>query len=462
MESSPLTPTPVSPSSTPPKRFDNDTANAELFAKLCADTYKYTVSHGWIEWTGKCWSRVSIKDVCLAAGAVGDYLEAQAVHVQGELEQKGLRNWANASKNKVRLKSMVDLATALLSVDPSELDSQDYLLNLQNGTYDLKRGELRPHDPNDLLTVCAPITYDPNAACPRWLRFQEEVANGDRDLVNFKQRMFGYALSGGIEAQKLFVMYGNGSNGKSTELQVIQALLGDYAAETGFDTFLDTSGSLPALSSLACLQGKRFVSASEPERGTYFKESRLKALTGGEAIVVKFYKKDTFTYSPKFKLFLSVNDLPQIRGTDEGIWRRLVIIPYDRFFSEAERDPYLLETLRAELSGILNWLLEGYRLYLAGGLGTCAAVEQLTRSYRRDQNVIQQFVDEACEIGTSFEVRSSELFEAYTKWHQENQPNDKMLSMRAFGDRLVKLGHDVRARRDGNYRRGLQLKAERE
>ena len=222
------------------------------------------------------------------------------------------------------MRAMVSVAEPdeKLLVAPEQLDSDQWLLNCKNGTVDLRTGELRRHSREDFCTKLAPVAYEPDAQCPQWRKFLATITDSDPQLQELLQSSAGYFLTGSTREQKIFMLYGTGANGKSTFIEMLRALLGEYSRSTPFSTFLATEES-SARNDLARLVGCRLVTAAEVERGRRLSEVTIKQVTGGDCITARFMYRDFFEYTPQFKVLLAVNHKPPVRGTEHAIWRRI-------------------------------------------------------------------------------------------------------------------------------------------
>jgi putative DNA primase/helicase len=334
-------------------------------------------------------------------------------------------------------------------VAPDALDAGSWLLNVENGTLDLRTGELRPHRRDDLITKIAAVDHDSRATCPTWLAFLDRVLGGSQELAAFLQRAIGYSLTGEATEQVLFLLYGTGANGKSTFLETARALLGEYAIQASFDTFL-AKQDVSREHALARLRGARFVSGSEAEAGARLNEVLVKTLTGGDAVTARFLYREFFEYEPRFKVFLAANHKPTIKGSDHAIWRRIRLVPFTVTIPEQERDPKLREKLRAELPGILNWALEGCLAWQREGLGEPPEVKDATAEYREDMDTLAPFITERCETFPDSRGGSTELYKAYATWSGAN--GEKPMSQTSFSLRLNERGFE-RKRSGGNGNR---------
>ncbi len=272
----------------------------------------------------------------------------------------------------------------------------------------------------------------------------DEIFGGDESLVEFMHRALGYALTGDISEQAMFILYGFGANGKSTMLNTVATLLGDLAKHSNVETFTEHKASrIPE--DRARLRGARFVTTSETGRGQQLDESFVKDATGGEPITARFLHQNTFEFRPAFKLFMACNHKPGISGTDHGIWRRIRLVPFDQKF-DPRQEPDLEFTLKNELAGILAWAVEGCRRWQDQGLGMPAAVKAATESYRSESDLLGTFLEECCKIDPILSASASDLYSAYRQWCDAG--GYRAMNQRNFGMGLKERGLE-RARGSG-------------
>jgi putative DNA primase/helicase len=311
---------------------------------------------------------------------------------------------------------MVDLARAepALQVSPERFDGHLYLLNVANGTLDLESGQLREHRREDLMTKLIPYPYNPDATCPDWEQFLDVVFAGDRDLIRYVQKAIGYTLTGSIGEQCFFLLYGQGKNGKSTLLDTVRTLLGDYGVTAPPSTFLQKESGA-ASNDIARLVGERMITAVEPTQGAKLNESVLKQLTGDGKTSARFLYGEYFEFTPTGKIWIGANDKPRVRGTDLGIWRRVHLIPFEvQIPPERRIKDFHRKLLAQEGAGILTWAVEGCRKWLTEGLEPPSAVTDATKEYRADNDPIGRFLDDCCILDTKATTSSRELYEAFS------------------------------------------------
>ncbi|WP_242447977.1 DNA primase family protein, partial [Bacillus thuringiensis] len=337
-------------------------------------------------------------------------------------------------RRSIRINSILDVRP-MVSVKKKELDAHNFLFNCDNGVIDLKTGELLPHNRDLLLTKISPIKYDKNAECPNWKAFLESIfktstGEADHELINYLQKAIGYSLTGVTKEQVMFFLFGNGRNGKSTFINIIQDLLGDYGRQTNSDTFLKKRNDSGINNDVARLDGARFVSAVESEEGQQLSEALVKQITGGEKMSARFLRQEYFEFTPEFKVFFTTNHKPIVKGSDEGIWRRIMLIPFTVTIPKDKIDYDLPDKLAKEMPGVLRWAVEGCMKWQAEGLRAPEAVKAATAEYREDMDILGPFIDENCAVYSTARVEAKLLYENYTKWCYQN--NEMDLKNRAF------------------------------
>ena len=281
----------------------------------------------------------------------------------------------------------------MVSIKKKELDNHKFLFNCNNGVINLKTGELSPHDRDLLFTKISPIEYNKDAKCPNWITFLESIfltpeGNPDQELIEFLQRAIGYSFTGETKEQVMFFLFGNGRNGKSTFINVIQDLLGDYGRQTSSETFLKKKNDGGINNDVARLDGARFVSAVESEEGQQLSEALVKQITGGEKMSARFPSQEYFEFTPEFKVFFTTNHKPIVKNNDEGIWRRVKLIPFTVTIPEDKIDYDLSKKLSNEMAGILRWAVEGCLKWQQGGLGEISSYQASNKRISRGHGYI--------------------------------------------------------------------------
>lgn len=434
-----------------------DLGNAERFIYQHKDKVRFCHKwKKWLVWNGQRWM---IDDTAaiyrLAQETVRSIYTEASRHLEEEKRQ-ALGQWAMKSERRQQIEAMINLASKqeAVAVLPDDLDKNSFLLNVNNGTLDLRTGTLRPHHRADLITKLAPVDYAPNTEMPLIKEFLLEIMDSSSDLISFIQRMLGYSLTGDTCEQILPICYGVGANGKTTLLGLFQEMLGDYATATS--TSLLMVKRYESIScDLAVLKGARFVTASEVEDGQRFAESKVKELTGGDLITARYLYGDPFTFKPNFKIWLCVNHKPTIRGTDTGIWRRIRLVPFTVVIPDDRQDKSLPQKLRAELPGLLTWAVAGCLEWQKNGLGVPAAVERATEGYKDEMDVLGQFLDEHCTVHEDMAVRSSQLYAAWKVWCETNGEMER--SNKWLTQRIEEKGFISTRRKTGVWFLGIGL-----
>jgi putative DNA primase/helicase len=430
-------PPPADTPDTDPHRFGfTDLGNAERLVRLHGSELRHCEMWGsWLIWDGRRWVKDDNGEVERRAMSTVRAIYKEASQEDNQDKRTAVAKHALASEKKTRITHMIDLAKSKLpiAVRPADFDRDPRLLNVANGTVNLQTGELQPHRKEDLITRLAPVNYDPDALCPLFLEFLRRIMGEDDILISFLQRAVGYSLTGDTSEQCLFLLHGAGANGKSTFIEVIRALLGDYAQQADFSTFLHKDHD-PVRNDLAKLRDARFVSAVEVTEGKRLAEVVVKQLTGGDTITARFLFHEYFEFRLAGKIWLAANHLPVIRGTDNAIWRRIRLIPFTITIPREEQDKRLLQKLKAELPGILNWALHGCLEWQREGLCEPGEVQAATEAYREEMDPVGAFLAECCVMAPEVQAPASDLYEAYTKWCQAN--GEESINQTVFGRRL--------------------------
>jgi P4 family phage/plasmid primase-like protien len=409
-------------------------------------------------WSGKRWEMDASGGVYrLAREYVLSLLES-ARSIQDDKERAFFLKEMAKLQNEKKLTSMLNLARHFdgIPVAPEDLDKDLMLFNCDDVTVDLRSFQYIPHDPLHLITKLAPFPIDAGASCPKWKEHLKLIMDGNQTLIEFLQRAFGSCLAGDNRNRKLFLLWGNGANGKSVTLETIQMVMGDFAAKTPAETLLvKRFESIP--NDLARLNGARFVYTSEVSDGKKMAEALVKELTGDKFITARFMRGEWFEFPVTFKIFLATNHLPTVQGTDSAIWDRIMLIPFNVRIPEEQRRARedLLEGFKAEASGILKWLLYGCHEWLVGGLNPPPEVLAANVTYREQSDFLKAFFDDACTISEKAYARSADLYAAYEKWAKEN--GEDPISKTAFGKRLKEKGFKDGKERGARCWKGIGL-----
>lgn len=338
-----------------------------------------------------------------------------------------------------------------------EFDTEEHLLNCENGIIDLKTGELLPHDRARMMMNICPVVYDPKAEYPVWMKFLSRVQRDDDEMIGFLQRVAGYCLWGSSREEALMFLHGKGRNGKGKFLHALLDILGTYGTTVPFATFLEgtrfnAGGTNEAIAGMA---GKRLVVAQESKPTGRFNESLLKTLTGGDRQSASFKYGHNFEFDPKFTLLLAANDKPRIIDQSEAIKSRIRLVPFTVFIPEQERDLLLPEKLKAEYPGILAWCVRGAVEWNKGGLRIPEAVRAASREYFSDQDSIGQWLAECAEEGSNLVSRASFAYDSYKRFSEEN--NFFVIDSRQFKEELSSRGYQHGKDKKGKFWRGFNV-----
>lgn len=425
-----------------------DLGNAKRLVAMHGEDIRFCPQLGWLVWSGRNWVRDDTGEIMRLAKDVVRATYLAALGLDDAKRRKELAEWALRSEARSRIEAMVRLAESEpgVPVPVSELDRDPFLLNVENGTLDLRTAELRPHRREDMLTRLCPVPYDPRARAPTWEAFLHRIMSGNQRLIGFLQRAAGYCLTGDVSEQVLFLCYGTGANGKSVFLRTLLNMAGPYGKPTDPELLLARRGEAHP-TSIADLAGVRLAVAIETEAGRRLAEVLVKWLTGGDKLKARFMRQDFFEFEPTHKLWLATNHKPVVKGTDNAIWRRIRLIPFSVTIPPEEQDRHLLDKLSAELPGILAWAVKGALEWQEKGLDAPPEVLEATEAYRSEMDVLGDFLAERCVTGPGVKATAAQLYKAYLSWCEEN--GEKPVSQRAFGLRLSERGFE-RKRGTGN------------
>ncbi|MCC6673473.1 MAG: hypothetical protein IT458_20615 [Planctomycetes bacterium] len=418
-----------------------DLGNARALAEQHGTDCIHVHGRGWFTWDGRRWAEDCTGEVTRRAKLlVGDMLRESAAN-PNDPTMRELARHALRSATRERIGAMVTLAASeeRLAFRPSDLDANPHLLTVKNGTLDLRSGTLLAHDRAHLITKLAPAVYDPEAQAPLWHAMLERILP-DAEVRSWLKEMIGYGATGLVLDHVVPILWGNGSNGKSTFIGAVQSVLGDYAKAVPAELLMASRGDRHPTERTE-LEGIRLAVAAETEEGGRLNEPVIKGLSGGDVISARKCGRDFYTFRPTHKLVLLTNHKPIVRGTDHGVWRRLRLLPFTVAIPKAEEDAALPSKLEKEASGILKWIVEGARRFLdRGRLPECAAVTTATEGYRESQDVLGRWIAEKCTITPAASCKSSILYASY-KAHVEAN-GERLLSANAFATALEERGFE--------------------
>lgn len=435
---------------------DTDFANATVFVERYKGKIGYCKEFGWAAYDGAHW----------ILGADSEAFEAAKETIITRLDelkstapddQLALFKWLKRSQSAERLRGLLTVAKSdrALRLIPSDFDSDPLVLNLLNGTLDLRTGELHPHRAADFHSKIANVEFDPAAKCPIFRRVLRTAFSRDPKMLGYLRRFFGYCLTGSTAEQIFAFWLGLGANSKSTIAEVFRELLGDYAAVAPIEVFLARIRGTGPSPDIARLRATRFVLASETPENGKLAEGLIKSLTGGDTISARKLYRDPFEFSPQFKILIHGNRRLEIRGTDHAIWRRVHHVPFDVQIAQAKQDHFLPEKLRSELPGILNLALQGCLKWQQYGLRPPSKVLRATNRYRSEMDIVGQFLRDCTKKKEETRARANDLYSTYSQWCEEN--GEHAVSQNKFGAALSERGYKRTRDNRGNIYVGLHL-----
>jgi len=441
----------------------SDKGNAELLAQYFGYDILFVPeagkAGGYYVWTGTHWEYDKGNAAMYRmAKEITGILLVHAAKQATKNEQEDWAGYAISCGNAGKLKNMIELVrTHVRTVHKSEFNNQRMLLNLREGAVDLRTGTICPHDRNDLLTKCQNISWNPIAESKRWQQFLSEVFEGNQEVIDFIQRAVGYTLTGLTAEEVLFIGWGTGRNGKGKFTDTIIALMGDYARPAKFDMFVAKKGDEGKANDVAELFGARFVPASEGEQSKRLAEAKIKNMVSGDPVEGEKKYQDSFTYYPEYKIWLFTNYKPRIVGTDEGIWDKVIFIPFKRYFEPHERDKNLLAKLKQELPGILQWAIRGCLAWQEQGLNVPECLKQATAQYRHEQNVLGHFVEDELIENDDLKTPCGQMYTHYEEWAGKN--GEYQMTATEFKERMEQRYGDAGRSAQGKFWKGVGIKS---
>lgn len=433
---------------------------ARRLTALYGDRLRYVAAWKcWLVWDGRRWARDTTGQAARWMKSIARRITSDAIALASERERGEALRLARRGESAAGVAGALTLAATEpgIVLTPDDLDADPFLLNCGNGVLDLRTGQLSPHDPGLLITRLAGADYDPHAAGPAFEAFLARV-QPDGAMRAFLARLLGHALAGQVTSHVLPIFHGEGQNGKSTLTGAVMAALGDYADAA--DPLLLTARSFDAHpTGVADLCGLRLAVLHETDAGRHLAEGTVKRLTGGDRLKARRMREDFWSFQPTHTFVMLTNHAPIVTGTDEGIWRRLRLIPWDVVIPPAERDEELPARLAGELGAVLAWLAAGYRDWAAAGLAEPGQVTDATAAYRARSDALGRFLAELCVLSGQCTAGSSDLYAAWAKWcaNEGEEPGSQV----AFAAALQNKGYDKVKDRTGRMRwHGIGLAAD--
>jgi len=443
-----------------PIRSYDDTGNADRFIDRYGNLYKYSyIANKFYIYDGMKWK---IDDKGSIRKLIDEMIESikneKVLHSEDVTEEEAREVFQKYYKKTRGTQAKKNIMNELMHrrpATPDEFDKDDMLLNVANGYIDLTSRELYKHDINKMFSQITNTDYTEKMQPAVWLDFLNDIFAGDKAVIRYIQKALGYSLTGSTREQIMFILFGKGRNGKSIFVEVISEILGDYSNNMQAKSLMVKKND-NVNTDIARLSKARFVTSSEPNEGFRFDEGLIKQLTGGDKVTARFLYAEEFEYTPKFKIWVSTNHKPIIRGTDDGIWRRLVLIPFDVQIPEEKVDKDLKYKLLREAPAILNWMAEGAYMWMQEGLAMPEKLKEAVQKYRNEMDTLGQFIEDCCKVDKYSSEKVSNLHQAYKTWSNDNLTSTKVLGMKSFSqkmeERFVK-----ESRRDANYFIGIEI-----
>ena len=461
------------------KHRQTDTGNAKILAELAGCDLRYCPTakgDSWMVWADTHWVPDDLKRTHLLAKMVAKvrWIEAEYAWEEVEKAKEGLMGdadpkelektakradaWAARSEMSIGVRGTVEMALSEpeMGVPADKWDADPWLFNAKNVAINLENNVGRPHKREDYATKVGGVDRVKESKCPQWEKFLASVFDNKKEIISYVQRWCGYCLTGSTKEHIMLILWGGGSNGKSTFVETIRHVMGDYAVTTRADTLMAKQQTgIP--NDIAAWAGARLVTASETNRSKHLAEVTVKEITGGDTVTARFLNKEFFSFKPLFKLLLITNNKPVIKGTDNGIWRRIHLLPFTVSFEGKNKDPLLPDKLKAEAAGILEWMLDGCEKWQLHGLLPPEAVKAATESYKKEQDTLAEFIEECCEKKPETETSKADVYKAYVKWAEDN--GEHPMKQRTLTTALEERGWlEAKAHKEGRKWDGWALK----
>lgn len=443
-----------------PARSWDDSGLVDRFLDHFGDKVRYSyIDNCFYIFNGSYWEADNSGKVHSLLDEIVKNMKNEKVVAPPEVDKEKIEEaWAkflkSARNNKTKTAVMKEMQHRI-PVMPDEFDKDKMLLNASNGYVNLASGKLENHSIIKMFSREASVEYSDTVDAPEWEAFLKQVFDNDLDLINYIQKAVGYSLTGSTKEQVMFILFGNGRNGKSIFLETISNVLGSYAKTIQASSIMVKQNASGPNSDIARLKGARLVTSSEPNEGLRMDEGLVKQLTGGDKVTARKLYGQEFEFEPEFKLWLATNHKPIIRGTDDGIWRRLILVPFSVQIPDHKVDKDLKYKLQREATGIMNWAVDGCLKWQTEGLGLPKVIKDASTGYRAEMDVISQFVSDCCETAPGFEVKASEIYKVYKQWADDN--SEYCMSNTKFG-REMQQKFTRKHTKFGNTYEGLSIK----
>lgn len=435
-----------------------DYGNCQRFIHLYGKNVCYVRSEDtWYIWDNRSWKPDTTNQVEVFAQNTARSIFNEVKNISDAKYRSSLERWGRNSLNHARFTKMLKVASTHLPTSPEQFDVSKWLLGVDEGTVDLKAGEVLVPRRDDRITKLCNVKYVPDAVSELWLSFLDRIFAGNVELIRFVQKMVGYCLTGEVTEKCFFVLLGEkGDNGKSVFMNVLMWLLGDYGIDMPIDSLLQRK---PGASSndLVRLKGARFISCSEANRQYYFDEALVKRLTGNDPITARALYKEYITFRPEGKIVIATNRVPKFDSTDIAFDNRIRMIPFEVSIPKDEQDRNLFDKLMVDGEGILAWAVEGCRLWQSEGLGDVPVANDLNIEVVR-RSSLDDFIKTSCDVREDLNCKTFELYSAYCGYHELVRDGTAPLSFNVFGVELGKRGIAYTHQRDANYRVGIAPK----
>lgn len=443
-----------------PIRSYDDTGNADRFIDRYGHLYKHSyITNKFYIYDGQKWK---VDDRGAIRKLIDEMIESikneKVLHSEDVTEEEAREVFQKYYKKTRGTQAKKNIMNELMHrrpATPDDFDRDDMFINVANGYIDLTSRELYKHDINKMFSQITNTDYTEKMQPAVWLDFLNDIFAGDQKVIRYIQKALGYSLTGSTREQVMFILFGKGRNGKSIFVETIAEILGDYSNNMQAKSLMVKKND-NVNTDIARLSKARFVTSSEPNEGFRFDEGLIKQITGGDKVTARFLYAEEFEYTPKFKIWVSTNHKPIIRGTDDGIWRRLVLIPFDVQIPEEKVDKDLKYKLLREAPAILNWMAEGAYMWMQEGLAMPEKLKEAVQKYRNEMDTLGQFIEDCCKVDKNSSEKVSNLHQAYKTWSNDNLTSTKVLGMKSFSqkmeERFVK-----ESRRDANYFIGIEI-----